>query len=179
MGLTGLVILYLQPAAPDLEPVSIFSTLASWCMDRPRPSVLGVVVMFVCGSAIRSQTRSTGTGKRGGLCATTRTPGPGASTPGQKIVFWGVVLGAVGLLASGLTLMFPFYWLGMDGMQWTQLIHAAVGLAMIALIIGHIYIGTIGMKGPSARCGRARSIGPGRRSTTASGTRRLTGSRGR
>ena len=36
---------------------------------------------------------------------------------GQKIVFWGVVLGAVALLASGLTLMFPFYWLGMDGMQ--------------------------------------------------------------
>ena len=76
-----------------------------------------------------------------------KAPGQARFNAGQKIVFWGVVLGAVALLASGLTLMFPFYWLGMDGMQWTQLIHAAVGLAMIALIIGHIYIGTIGMKG--------------------------------
>lgn len=36
---------------------------------------------------------------------------------GQKIVFWGVTLGGLLLLASGLTLMFPFYWFGYDGMQ--------------------------------------------------------------
>jgi formate dehydrogenase subunit gamma len=62
-------------------------------------------------------------------------------------VFWGVLLGGIAVLASGVTLMFPFHWFGYDGMQWAQLIHALVGLLMVALIIGHIYIGTVGMEG--------------------------------
>jgi formate dehydrogenase subunit gamma len=32
-------------------------------------------------------------------------------------------------------------------MQWAQLIHAMIALLLIALIIGHIYIGTVGMEG--------------------------------
>jgi formate dehydrogenase subunit gamma len=32
-------------------------------------------------------------------------------------------------------------------MQWAQLVHAAIGLGMVALIVGHIYIGTVGMEG--------------------------------
>ena len=43
--------------------------------------------------------------------------------------------------------MFPFYWFGYTGMQAVQLLHVGVALLLIALIIGHIYIGTIGMEG--------------------------------
>ena len=32
-------------------------------------------------------------------------------------------------------------------MQYTQLVHATVAFAFIAMIIGHIYIGTVGMEG--------------------------------
>lgn len=66
---------------------------------------------------------------------------------GQKIVFWGVVIGGLAALSTGLLLMFPFFWLDYSGMQWAQLTHAMIGLLMIALIFGHIYIGTIGMEG--------------------------------
>jgi hypothetical protein len=43
--------------------------------------------------------------------------------------------------------MFPFYWSGYTGMQVAQVVHAAIALLMVGLIIGHIYIGTIGMTG--------------------------------
>ena len=58
-----------------------------------------------------------------------------------------VALGGLGLLLTGLTLMFPFYWAGYTGMQTAQSLHAVLGLLMIGLIIGHIYIGTIGVQG--------------------------------
>jgi formate dehydrogenase subunit gamma len=32
-------------------------------------------------------------------------------------------------------------------MQWAQYIHATIGVLMIAVIIAHIYIGTLGMEG--------------------------------
>jgi formate dehydrogenase subunit gamma len=51
------------------------------------------------------------------------------------------------MIATGVTLMFPFYWLDLDGMSWALLIHAIVGALLIAIFIGHIYIGTVGMQG--------------------------------
>jgi formate dehydrogenase subunit gamma len=67
---------------------------------------------------------------------------------GQKFVFWGVTVGGLLLLlASGLSLMFPFYWLGYGGTQTAQIVHACLALRLIALIFGHIYIGTVGMEG--------------------------------
>ena len=58
------------------------------------------------------------------------------------------MLGGGLLIASGILLMLPFF-LGLDiqAMQWLQIVHAAFGLIMIAVIIGHIYIGTVGMEG--------------------------------
>ena len=87
---------------------------------------------------------------------------------GQKLVFWLVILGGVSVSLSGLALLFPFKFawfshtfafLNLFGLglptdltplqetQLSQIWHAIIGLLMIALIIGHIYIGTIGMEG--------------------------------
>jgi formate dehydrogenase subunit gamma len=45
-------------------------------------------------------------------------------------------------------LMFPFYGgLTVGGMELAQIFHAIVGVLFVALIIGHIYIGTLGMEG--------------------------------
>src|SRR3546814_2058919 len=44
------------------------------------------------------------------------------------------------------TLFRSFFWLEIKGMQWTLVAHAVVGLLMIGLILGHIYIGTVGME---------------------------------
>jgi formate dehydrogenase subunit gamma len=69
---------------------------------------------------------------------------------GEKLVFWGGVL-ALGLVvvASGLVLdkLLP----GLDylrgDMQIAHMVHAAATLLMITMFLGHIYMGTIGMKG--------------------------------
>lgn len=66
---------------------------------------------------------------------------------GQKLLFWAITMSGIALLASGITLMFPFYWFGYDGMQIAQISHAAIALLLIGLIIAHVYIGTIGMQG--------------------------------
>lgn len=66
---------------------------------------------------------------------------------GQKLVFWSAILGGVLMILTGVVLMFPFYFLGLEGMSWMMLVHAVVGVLLIAIFIGHIYIGTVGMQG--------------------------------
>ena len=66
---------------------------------------------------------------------------------GQKLIFWSAVLGGLVLVATGVTLMFPYYFLGLEGMSWAMLIHAGLAVLMIAIFLGHIYIGSIGMHG--------------------------------
>jgi formate dehydrogenase subunit gamma len=87
---------------------------------------------------------------------------------GQKLIFWAVILGGISISLSGLALLFPFelplfaktfqvlniFGLGlpenltmMQEMQLSQLWHGIVSLVLIAIIIAHIYIGTLGMEG--------------------------------
>jgi formate dehydrogenase subunit gamma len=94
---------------------------------------------------------------------------------GQKIVFWAVILLGFSVSLSGLSLLFPFEIqlfghtfnlindIGMAEaagfgplqddltphaeMQYAQLWHAIIGFLMMAVILGHIYIGTLGMEG--------------------------------
>jgi formate dehydrogenase subunit gamma len=48
---------------------------------------------------------------------------------------------------TGYILMFPFYGTEIGGMQLAQVIHAVVAVLFVAAMLGHIYIGTIGMEG--------------------------------
>lgn len=87
---------------------------------------------------------------------------------GQKIVFWATVIGGASLAFSGICLLFPFEYAPwaptfkfmnlfgfslptqLSALQETQLSllwHGVVALVMIALILGHIYLGTLGMEG--------------------------------
>lgn len=94
---------------------------------------------------------------------------------GQKVIFWSVIILGASISASGLSLLFPFEmplfaktftilnsWgvnelLGMapfptalspqEEMQFAQAWHAIVAFLLMAIIIAHIYIGTLGMEG--------------------------------
>jgi formate dehydrogenase subunit gamma len=154
MALTGLVILYgdglIRPwlgagAYADLARFSAWSHMA-----LAVPFVLGVLVMIALWTRQNLPERLDWQWlRRGGgfLSDTGETPPARRFNTGQKLVFWSVAFGGIVLTLSGLALMFPFYWLGYTGMQLAQTVHAAVALLMIGLIIGHIYIGTIGMQG--------------------------------
>jgi formate dehydrogenase subunit gamma len=74
-------------------------------------------------------------------------PIAGRFNAGQKLIFWAVVLGGVALTASGIVMLFPFSLADVNGTQIAQYVHAVVAVVMIAIILAHIYIGTIGMEG--------------------------------
>jgi formate dehydrogenase subunit gamma len=87
--------------------------------------------------------------KGGGLFSNTEVPSHRFNA-GEKVVFWGGVLflGAV-VVASGLVLdkLIPGLIYERSTMQIANMIHGVATLFMMAMFIGHIYMGTIGMRG--------------------------------
>jgi formate dehydrogenase subunit gamma len=71
----------------------------------------------------------------------------GKFNPGEKLVYWLSLAAGVGVSLSGILLLFPFYGTDIPDMQIAQGLHAVVAVLFIALILGHIYIGTLGMEG--------------------------------
>jgi formate dehydrogenase subunit gamma len=66
---------------------------------------------------------------------------------GEKAVYWlSLAAGAV-VSVSGFVLLFPFFGTDIADMQIAQGVHAIVAVLFVALILGHIYIGTLGMEG--------------------------------
>lgn len=94
---------------------------------------------------------------------------------GQKIIFWVTILGGLSLSLSGWTLLFPYstthfadtfallnsvFGFGLpenltavEEQQYAALWHSIVGIGLTAIIVAHIYIGSIGMQGAFAAMG--------------------------
>jgi formate dehydrogenase subunit gamma len=85
--------------------------------------------------------------KEGGGFIKSKHPPAGRFNAGEKLVFWLALAFGVGVTVSGYLLLFPFYVTNIFGMQIAQVVHAIVALLFIALILAHIYIGTLGMEG--------------------------------
>ena len=66
---------------------------------------------------------------------------------GQKLIFWSVIIGGVLLSISGVLLLFPFFATTIWNMQLAQIVHGLVGVLLIAAMLAHAYIGSIGMQG--------------------------------
>lgn len=154
MGLTGLIIIYGKPLLLPLVGEAALGEIAWWSvwlhMASAVPFTLGIILMAWLWLRQNLPTWLDWEWlKRGGgfLGDDGNNPPARRFNAGQKVVFWGVVLSGLALLATGIVLMFPFYWFDYDGMQAAQTIHAVIALAMVGLILGHIYIGTIGMEG--------------------------------
>ncbi len=111
----------------------------------------------------------------GGLFSKNVHPPAKKFNAGQKIIFWAVLVLGISISVSGLSLLFPFQMplfastfdilnglglpqmVGLDAlpttllphqeMQLAQLWHAIVAFAFIAIILAHIYLGSVGMEG--------------------------------
>ena len=66
---------------------------------------------------------------------------------GQKMIYWIAVFGGAGISLTGVLLLVPFYFFGIEGMQLMQVVHSVIAALMMAVIIGHIYLGSIGVQG--------------------------------
>lgn len=66
---------------------------------------------------------------------------------GQKMIYWIAVFGGGAISLTGIALLTPFYVLDIGGMQVMQVVHSLVAALMIAVVIGHIYLGSVGVPG--------------------------------
>jgi formate dehydrogenase subunit gamma len=85
--------------------------------------------------------------KQGGGFIKSKHAPAGRFNPGEKMVFWLSLAAGIAVSASGFLLLFPFSVTNIAGMQLAQIVHAVVAVLFVALILGHIYIGTLGMEG--------------------------------
>src|SRR6478735_4918882 len=85
--------------------------------------------------------------KQGGGFIKSKHAPSGRFNPGEKLVFWFALGAGLAVIISGYLLIFPFYVTDIAGMQLAQIVHAVVAVLFIAVIIAHIYIGTLGMEG--------------------------------
>jgi formate dehydrogenase subunit gamma len=85
--------------------------------------------------------------KQGGGFIKSRHAPAGRFNLGEKMVYWLSVTAGIAVSASGFVLLFPFYGTSIADMQLAQAAHAIIAILFIALILAHIYIGTLGMEG--------------------------------
>jgi len=111
-------------------------------------SVVIVFITFVKDNIPRAED-ATWLKKGGGMLSNQEVPSHRFNA-GEKVVFWlGVfALGAI-VVGSGLVLdkLIPSMEYTRGSMQVAHMIHAAAAVLMMCLFLGHIYLGTIGMKG--------------------------------
>jgi formate dehydrogenase subunit gamma len=85
--------------------------------------------------------------KQGGGFIKNKHAPAGRFNPGEKAVYWLSLAAGVFVSVSGFVLLFPFFGTDIADMQIAQAVHAIVAVLFVALILGHIYIGTLGMEG--------------------------------
>jgi formate dehydrogenase subunit gamma len=112
------------------------------------PFTIGVVLMFLMWIAGNVPNRTDIEWlKRGGGIVGNDHPPAYRFNAGQKMIYWIVVIGGAAVAVSGYFLMFPFYATNIVGMQVAQIVHGIVAVLFIAVMLAHIYIGTLGMEG--------------------------------
>ena len=85
--------------------------------------------------------------KGGGMLTGEHVPS-GKANAGQKILFWVmVVILGITLCVTGLILDFPNFNQTRQTMQNANVVHMIAGILATCLLLGHVYLGTIGMKG--------------------------------
>ena len=171
---TGLVALYGRDTLLPLMGKSAFASFAmgaKWIHAYVAFAfMVGLVLSFVLWVRHNFPNRHdvVWLSQAGGLLSKHSHPPARKFNAGQKILFWLMMLGGVSLSLSGLSLLLPFEFsmfaktfafLNMFGfnlpttltpiqeMQYAVTWHSVVALGLLCVILGHIYIGTIGMEG--------------------------------
>lgn len=154
LGITGLNITFGRALVlPWLGPEA-FSAWSEWAKYAHNylsfAFTIGVVLMFLMWVGQNFPTAADitwfkmggGMGKGGGHAPAYKF------NAGQKLLYWFVVLGGAAMIITGYILIFPFYGgLTVGNMELAEVFHGVIGVLFVALILAHIYLGTLGMEG--------------------------------
>ncbi len=152
LAITGLNITFGRPLLLPLIGHEAFSEWSQWAKYAHNylsfPFTIGVILIFLMWIAGNIPNRvDVEWFKRGGGIVGHDHPPAYRFNAGQKAIYWIVVLGGGLVAATGYQLMFPFYLTGIEGMQVAHVVHSIVAVLFVAVMLAHIYIGTIGMEG--------------------------------
>ena len=159
------------------ETFAVIASAGKWIHNNVAWAfMLGLVMVFVMWVADNFPTKDDvkWLAQAGGLFTEGVHPPSRKFNAGQKLIFWAVLLLGASLSLSGLSLLFPYelplfaksfailnslgaeaVWgaplatdlTPVEEMQYAVIWHTILALAMVVMIIGHIYIGTMGMEG--------------------------------
>ncbi len=174
LAITGLNILYGRYILIPVIGKDAFATISlagkwvhNWVAFAFMVGLVMIFVMWVVHN-IPNRHDLKWIAQAGGLFSKGTHPPAKKFNAGQKIVFWITILGGLSLSLSGWALLDPFtttmfadtfallnvFGLGlptdltpMQEQQLAQLWHSVVSMFMIAVILAHIYIGSLGMEG--------------------------------
>jgi formate dehydrogenase subunit gamma len=152
LSLSGLNITFGKPLLLPLigpEAFTTWSEMAKYAHNfLSFPFTIGVVLIFLMwvGGNIPNAVDVEWVKRGGGIVGHDHPPA-GHFNAGQKMIYWIVVFGGGASAVTGYLLLFPFYGTGISGMQVAEVVHATVAMLFIAAMLGHVYIGTIGMEG--------------------------------
>jgi formate dehydrogenase subunit gamma len=152
LALSGLNLTFGRHLLLPLIGPEAFATVTLWGKFAHNylsfPFTLGVVLMFLLW--LKDNIPNGGDVawlKAGGGLVGHGHPPAGRFNGGQKMVFWITVLGGAAVAASGYVLIFPFWVTDIAGMQLAHIVHGVISVLMISAMLGHIYIGSLGMEG--------------------------------
>jgi len=153
LALTGLNLILGRTLLLPLVGEGTFGTLSAWGKVAHNylawPFMLALVMVFALWVAqnIPNRLDWVWIKQAGGLFKANVHPPAKKFNAGQKIIFWSVIVGGALLSWTGIMLLFPGEVGSATDWQFYQVVHAVVAAVMLAVILAHIYIGSIGMEG--------------------------------
>ncbi|MCG7874281.1 MAG: formate dehydrogenase subunit gamma [Candidatus Thiodiazotropha lotti] len=152
LAISGLILLFGRPVLIPLMGKEAFSILASACKEGHNlmgPLFL-IAVVLIFFRFVRRNIYQRGDLswllRGGGIIGSKHVPS-NFFNMGEKSMFWLLILVGGLIIASGLVLVFPLFGQGREWMELAHVAHALGALLMIVVIMGHIYIGSVGMEG--------------------------------
>jgi formate dehydrogenase subunit gamma len=152
LAISGLNITFGKVLLLPLLGPEAFSTWSEWAKYAHNylsfPFTLGVVLIFFMwlGGNIPNRVDVEWLKRGGGIVGHDHPPAYKFNA-GQKGIYWVQLLGGLAMIVSGYVLIFPFYGTDVGNMESAQVVHGIIAMLFTAIMIAHIYIGTIGMEG--------------------------------
>ena len=153
LALSGLNISFGRILILPLFGAEAFATLSAYAKLAHNylafPFMLGLVIMFLIWikDNIPGKLDLEWFKQGGGILFKGQHPPSKRFNAGQKGIFWIVILGGALMSVSGWFLLFPYLPANVTALQWWTMIHAVIAMLLIAIMMAHIYIGSIGMEG--------------------------------
>ena len=153
LALSGLNISFGRILILPLFGAEVFATLSAYAKLAHNylsfPFMFGLVTMFLIWikDNIPGKLDLEWFRQGGGILFEGQHPPSRRFNAGQKGIFWIVILGGALMSVSGWFLLFPYLPGNVTTLQLCSVIHAVIAMLLIAVMMAHIYIGSIGMEG--------------------------------